>query len=120
MRGDGQHARGAEVQGWGERRGETDTAVAVPMLSDANRWKDERQRGRGHDVIDGQRLQHAAAQRARPRIDVAAGGPRDRLAGGVVERCHGYRTRMTAGDVLGDAGDLAFVVRREEPLQQLP
>src|SRR5258707_10919017 len=63
VRGDGQHAGRAEVQGWGKRRGETDAAGGVPVLP---RGRFEIRRSR--NAIWGGRPCHPAAVRCQLSI----------------------------------------------------
>ncbi len=116
--GYGQNAARAQMQRRREGRREADSAVAVPVLSQAHGGKDDRQRCGGEDVIDRQLRAHAAPQRALPHLDVAARGPGHRLPGVVVERRHGNRFRLTASEVFGKTGDFSFFVFGQKSFEQ--
>ena len=93
-----------------QRRGQADAAVAVPRAVDFDGGKEERQRGRRHDVIDPQRAHLALALRPLPRRHraiLARLHPGDRLAGGVARRGQRERAQPPGAQAGVDAVDRA-------------
>ena len=119
--GDGDQAVAAEVQRRRQRRGEADAAVPVPGVADADGGEDERQRGGGEDVVEGQQRPLRTPFGPLPGLDVAALDPGDRVTGRPLDRGHGHRVEPAALQVPGDARKDAPVGRvRAQDARQVP